>query len=152
MADYPIAEMILQNVVATIKQIDVDEGYYTSVRTVKPFETGPFDPPYPVAGIYVSFDRASDTGDYVHNCREMFLNIEYWLQEQVPGNKATELQCAIADIQKIMLTVDNDRGGYALQTILEDVQPFVTDVEDIFGAIVGFRIPYRFQYGEPSLP
>jgi len=152
MADYPIAEMILQNVVATIKLIDVEDGYYTSVRNVKPFETGPFDPPYPVAGIYVSFDRAADVQDYVFNQREMFVNIEYWLQEQVPGNKATELQCAIADIQRAMLTVDNNRGGHAIQTILEDVQPFVTDVEDIFGAIVGFRIHYRFQYGEPSLP
>jgi len=152
MADYPIAELVFQNVVATIKQIDVEDGYYTTVRTVKPFQTGPFDPPYPVAGIYISFDRATDYQDYAYNEREMFLNIEYWLQEQIPGNKGTELQCAIADIERNMLTVDNNRGGHALQTILEDVQPFITDVEDIFGAIIGFRIPYRFKYGEPSLP
>lgn len=152
MAD-SIRELVLANAKTSLENINIQDGYKTTLRTCKRFPLSPFAVgELPAAAIYSPDEDPAPAGSIQFNERYMVLLIEYWVRETTPGNMDTDLNNAIEDVIKALLA-DPQRSSNAIDTRLGAVRVFAADVDNgIGGVVVEFIVHYRFTDTDPTVP
>lgn len=142
----------LKNIKTTVEGITVAGGYNNTITNVQHFSTlGNAKTTMPMVEIVPGKERREEGMDpIVHSALEVNL-ILYHVQAEGSSTGTEEfLDTLYQDIIKALLA-DRTRGGYAIDTEITDVDPFVLAEGQIFtGMIFSLEIKFRTEPDDPT--
>ena len=150
--DYPVIELIAQNIIDTLKDVTEDNDYYQTLNPRRPtrdiFEAnGPLSD---LDVLVVQDDPVliEDNPYGVQEWEQPFL-LSICLQDSDSSTTAidTRKNYAVSDVITAIME-DTSRGGYAIDTVIKDVYSFPVELSET-GITVVINVKYRTQYDDP---
>ena len=141
----PTSELVLQNIVSTLRSVDAGGTYWTTIRNAfvgDDAAVAEHDTPAAYVIPYTT-DMDGEGRSLTDAIRhEMRVEVRLVLTSR-DANGSTHFERYIADVIRA-LYVDRTRGGNAVHTIVEDVERSYQGREgDAFIATLSVRVPFR---------
>jgi hypothetical protein len=145
MPTYPVRDIIVENVLDTLRTIRIENDYQIEMGAVQRHDEDKDISVTPACTVEENRERKTHmTFPYQHND----LPITIWCLIGSWTELTRWQNIAIADISKAMF-VDYDRGGYAINTIEEGNEIFYVIGTNKAGVKMDFLIKYRHKWNDP---
>lgn len=153
MAD-SIRELILQNLESAIKNVKTTNGYNNNIpdENVKRGKVVPVDIREGIPGVFIYVDDDPvvnrELGINIKTHRELKVLLEVW-QTSAEVDLPAKINEIEAEVIKAVM-VDRKRGGYAIDTALENSEAFYLEGEKrVGGMIITVVISYYHKEANP---